>query len=283
MAVVPGPAPERVEPPGLVAVHRLEPDLVERDRHLDLVALFRDPPGGVPDRVPRRVVVAAEIVVDGVRLNAEGIAHQLVRPAFVVERVERHPDPVVVPGLIAVGQPRPDPRRIGIERAESHVQVAVVVGQQADGSNRRRDVLAGTDLVAQLEGEGGIPGGFVERAVDPDVRRRAGDPVDLARLLGHVRGQGHLVAGRGDGQDGQDDQHPEHAFLGGATATDRRHRRGSCHGYDRDGARVASRYEIRTPPGLPTRTRRSAAAPPSRGTSRPPRWSAQGSRRRARS
>ena len=63
--------------------------------------------------------------------------------------------------------------------AEGSVEPALVVADQDLGPDRSRDVLAGVDLDPEFQGQGLVPGGVVEHAVDPD---RSLDP--RHRVLG---------------------------------------------------------------------------------------------------
>jgi hypothetical protein len=47
-----------------------------------------DPPGGIPDRIPGGVLVAAEIIARAVVLDAESVDEEQVGPPPVVECVD---------------------------------------------------------------------------------------------------------------------------------------------------------------------------------------------------
>jgi len=71
--------------------------------------------------------------------HSERCAEEFVRPPLVIERIEYDSDPVVAPGVVAVGVTRPDPRRIGVVGAKTEIRVAVV---EADSSRTPSMVMA---------------------------------------------------------------------------------------------------------------------------------------------
>ncbi len=103
--------------------------------------------------------------------------------------------------------------RLGIRivGAEGGVEAVAVVGHQALGLDRRRDVLARPGLVLEPHDEGALPGRLVEDAVDHDLGARPPDLVDrrLARPPGgRRRTSAGLPATGGRGQPAGEEEQP---------------------------------------------------------------------------
>ncbi len=199
VALVARPVAEQRDAPALLAAAGGEAQGGERDAELDVVAFRRDAARALPQAIPARIllVAAVALVADDVALHAERVRHQLVAAAVVVEGVEEDADPVVVEHRVAVAQVGADPRRVRIGRVERHVQRVGGVADADGGLHRRRDVVAGLDLVGDLLDERALPGRVVELAVDHDAVRQLRDPA-----AGHVarrrRGGGVLGPGLGE-------------------------------------------------------------------------------------
>ena len=194
VSVFPGPAPDGIKPPYLLAVDPLKTNLVERDRHLDLVTGVGDPTRRLPHRVPRVVIVAANVIVDGVDLNSERGAEQLVGSSLIVEGIEDNPHPVVVPSLVSIRIPSANLGRIGIVGPEPEIDMPLVIGNKADGLYRWGDVLARPYLIREFYPGGGFPGGFIESAIQ-------GEGGACSRHLVNDRWVGKCQAGQGRGQE----------------------------------------------------------------------------------
>jgi hypothetical protein len=158
------------ETPGLRAVGFSKAELVEGDGEFDRVTPFLDPAGAVPDGVPACVEFLVE--ADPVPLDSQGIPAELEIPAFVVERVERQHDPIVVHDLVPVGIMSPDRFGLGIIAAESGQEIIGVGDHKTFGLDGRFHILSGHDFIVQLEYPGRFPGFVVQ------------DPVDLDREAG---------------------------------------------------------------------------------------------------
>ncbi len=176
--------PERLEAPRLRPLAGREPQLLQRQRRFDDVAVGGDAGDGVPDHVPREVLDAVLLAEDRVGLDAQRVDAELERAPLVVERVDHHPDVVVLDErvrVVAVHEMGADLGRPRVVRAERDVEVLRVVGDEALGLDRRRHVVARHPLDRQRHDGGLLPGVFVEDAVHLDGRRRPRDRVgDLA-------------------------------------------------------------------------------------------------------
>ena len=154
VALRPGIAAHPVDAPGLFsATGVLKTKLVEGNRDFDFVAGVRD--------AARRI-----------HLHAERVDEELVGSPFVVEGVEHHPDEVVVPGIVPVGEPRPYTQRIRIVALEADEEPRVVVRQEHLGTDRRPDVLSRPDLVEQFQRERVGPGLLHDAAVNDNFGGR---------------------------------------------------------------------------------------------------------------
>ncbi len=173
--LVAGVHPDHVDAPAPDAVFGAEPKLGEGNGHLHHVPVGGEPPGGLPDGVPRRVLLATDIVLAQVHLHAQGVDEELVGPAGIVEGVEHEPHEVVLEGVVAIGEMGTDGRRGRIERAERRVEGASVVGEQALGAHRRRQIVSGGDLPGNLHHHRLTPRRLIELCVNRDLPLDAGD------------------------------------------------------------------------------------------------------------
>src|SRR5690606_10391873 len=87
VALVARPVAEQGNAPALLGAPVGEAQGRERDAELDVVALFGEPPGALPQAVPAGVLLVGKValVADDVALHAERIGHQFVAAAVVVE------------------------------------------------------------------------------------------------------------------------------------------------------------------------------------------------------
>ena len=96
----------------------------------------------------------------------------------------------------------------------------LIVCDEDNGPHRRLDVLTGSDLVVQLEGQGVLPRLLVDHAIDSDLRRRQG--YEMWFLW-----SGHILRIRSIGRCKDDDQQQRshsrrastHTFLLGCRLT----------------------------------------------------------------
>src|SRR6185503_3251870 len=89
------PKAQHVDAPSLIAVRARKAQLAEWNRHLGCETALVDLPRRVPDRVPRTALVAIDVVVDQVHLDAKRVDEELERAPLIVERVEDDTDEVV--------------------------------------------------------------------------------------------------------------------------------------------------------------------------------------------
>jgi len=181
VALHPWVGADRVDPPDLWSVDILESELVERDSDLHLVPEVRQAPSRLPDRVPRDVVTVVDVVVDSVGLNPERVGHELVGAALVVKGIEDDSHPVVLPCVVAVAKTGADPTGFRVEGLKRHQHPVFIVRDEHDGSHGGLDVLTRLHLVLEFEGEGIVPRGLVDRAIDNNLRGRACNSVGIVR------------------------------------------------------------------------------------------------------
>ena len=226
-----------------------EAQRLERDLHLDVVAV----PGHAPARgvleVGRHVAVAA-FLVHAVHLDADRVGAEEERLLLVVVGVDRDTDPVALPHLIAGHDRRLHVAGI-VARVERDIEVLVVVHHHRQRAERVANALDRTAVGERVEHGGHRPDLVVEHAVDVralgHARRRDADlPTgaeraersafpgrgrDRARLRGladrrerhqHARRAGRRDGGRsGDGNGGgrshrEDGEQESEAFHGGS-------------------------------------------------------------------
>ncbi len=189
------PRPKSLESPCLGLSSARKPQLFQRKRHLDDVSVLSDPGASVPDHVPGEILDAVLLAEDGVGLHASRVDAELKRTAFVIERVDHHAHVVALDervGIVAAHERRADFLGPRIVRAKRHVEVGVVVGDEALGGDGRRHVVAGRPFVRQGDDRGLLPRGLIEHAVDLDRRggahrREGGDGRRDARGLRRLR------------------------------------------------------------------------------------------------
>ena len=102
---------------------------------------------GFPDPIPGGT--AARLDLDVVHLYAEGVDSEEVVAPLIVEGVEDNADPVIGPGLIAVGEVRTDRPGIRIVGTKADVQAVRIVHHQDFSSDRCRGVFPRSDLIIE--------------------------------------------------------------------------------------------------------------------------------------
>ncbi len=198
----PGPVAQGHEAPGLHAAHGREPELPERERHLDHIALLGDAPRGLPDGIPGKVLAPLDVGVDRIHLDAQRIDPELESPAAVLERIDHESDRVVVGRSVTLGKAGADLPRLRIGGPEGDIQALVVIGDQGHRLHRCRTVTREPFMVHR-NGSGLLPRRLVQHTVDADRRGGAGDLEALLRnRVGARRGQGESEKSR-KGQPGR--------------------------------------------------------------------------------
>jgi phosphatidate cytidylyltransferase len=167
--VVDGNPAHQGEAPG-AALTWWKAQALERNRERRHVAERRDSPARLPHRVEAHVVVLA-FGRDPVRLDAEGVGEEHVRPLPVVEGVEHHGDEVVREDRLAPRHPGAQPRRARGAADEHDVQIDRVVGEVGGSRLADRDEVAGLAL---------------QEPVNPHTRRGPYRQSAIARAKGEV-------------------------------------------------------------------------------------------------
>jgi hypothetical protein len=164
------------------AVAGREPQLRQRDPHLDRPALVVDAHGRGPHGVPRRV---QELVVvdEGVALHASRRHAELRACQVVMMRVEVHEEGVGLDGHVAPRQLAHDGGRLAIAQPRGDVEGLIVVPDADLGVFRRRLALDGVALQEPGGRRDALPRRLVEPAID-DRRRHEPDGVHLAWTAG---------------------------------------------------------------------------------------------------
>ena len=98
--------------------------------------------GRVPDRVPRRALVAIHVVVDQVHLHAERVDEELERAALIVEGVEHDADEIVVERRVAIAQIGANRLRVRIARIERDQELIAVLDEVSRRLDLGRLILA---------------------------------------------------------------------------------------------------------------------------------------------
>ena len=164
---VPGEVADRVEAPGGGLAR--EADRLERDGDLGGPAggarRPRRQPVGVPGDVPGAAVVRPALVL----LGAQRVDHEHVGVVVVVEGVEDERHRVVLPDLaVTLGDGPRDRFGVGVAALDPEIDHPLVVEDADDGALGGRRAGDRLELGEGLDGGGGVPGGFVEDAVDFD-------------------------------------------------------------------------------------------------------------------
>ncbi len=177
-----------------------EPELVERDAHLERPAFAVDAGGAFPDAVPRRVhelVVIERPVHDRAgRIDGEEVA----APPVVI-RVDPEVEPVRIDLVVAASEQPDDAVRPRIAAAGGDVEVLAVVGDP-DGRRLGRGRAVRRVRLDEAAGSRRLPDVFRQPAVDLDGRGRAdgGDrPAGGGPRAGRGQGRREDKAGGGEG------------------------------------------------------------------------------------
>ena len=199
-----GQAPaHEVDAPGLGAVRRLIPYLVERYPHLGDPALFVDRHAGFPYGVPR--VVLPHVVVEiGVTLCPGGAHAELVSGQAVVVRINGNGEQVEGAPFIPPDELPADTLRVIVVHPGADVDGAVVVKYTDLGVLSGFDAFNGFPLDEPRRWNGHGPGRFIQPAVDrngPGALRRlhGGD----GRRVGARLGERGIDGQREDGDQGE--------------------------------------------------------------------------------
>ena len=89
------PQTRKADAPNLVAFGVQETQLVERDRHLDQIALVVDAASRIPDHIPGEVLAVVHLAVEAIHLYAAGVDAKFEATPRIVVGVE-HDGHVVV-------------------------------------------------------------------------------------------------------------------------------------------------------------------------------------------
>jgi hypothetical protein len=162
----------------------------------DGVSPIRDSPGGVPDGVPGKIFVALRLAEIGVGLDGQGVDAELETPALVVEGIHHDADMIVqdeAVRIVAVHEVGPDLPGLGVEAPECDVEIMRVVGHQAFGPDRGRDVVPGLPFEREGDDRGRLPGLLFEASIHldsggrpPDLEPRRLDPLPVGFVGGRL-------------------------------------------------------------------------------------------------
>ena len=128
------------------AVLRREPQLFERNRHLNEIAGVGDLSGTVPNGIPGLVCALINIIKDIVCLNAQRVDIKLEGPAFIVKSVQNDCDPVIIPEQVPVPIKSADLSRPRVFSDKCYVKRLAVFHHEPFGRDFGRQVFSGLCL-----------------------------------------------------------------------------------------------------------------------------------------
>ena len=169
-----------------------EPELGERNPHLDGPAERINRSRGLPHGVPRVVRIAPVVSQQNVPLHARGVDDELEGGATIVVAVQEHPKLVAVGRGVPSSQPADDGLRRGVEQAGPDVQRFGVVQDPHVHPLRGGRALLRVPLHQPAdrsrEGPGGVVQPPVEHGSGGRCDPRGGDACRYVRDAGRVDG-----------------------------------------------------------------------------------------------
>src|SRR6185437_3622526 len=162
--------------------------LAERHAVFGRPSLRVDGGGNIPHAVPRGILLAVVERIE-VALHSLWIHCELVARAPVVIRVDHDLHAIGWRGNVAATEIRTDAIGVGIEAADEHVQIPVVVRDLYGGAEGRSRAARRRELLELRDGGSAAPNRVVILAVERGWRRRAhGDCAPHCRRVSRAGG-----------------------------------------------------------------------------------------------